>query len=62
MSNAAATAGELSVVAVVAWAAWQYPWLALGGALLLLALLFLAVRSLWRAVAGALRKLVAPAG
>jgi len=62
VSNAAATAGELSVVAALAWAAWQHPWLALGGALLLLALLFLAVRSLWRAVTGGMRRLVAPAG
>jgi len=60
-SNAAATAAELGVVAALAWAVWQYPWVALAGSLLLLGLLFLAVRSLWRAVAGGMRKLLAPA-
>jgi hypothetical protein len=59
-SNASATAGELSVVAVLAWAVWHHPWLALGGALLLLGALFLLVRKLWRLVVRSLRSLVAP--
>jgi len=59
-SNAAATAGELSVVAALAWAAWHHPWLALGVALLLLLALFLLVRRLWRLVVRSLRSLASP--
>src|SRR5574342_552670 len=29
LSNAAATAGELGVVAALAWAIWEHPWIAL---------------------------------
>jgi hypothetical protein len=53
VSNAAATAGELGVVAALAWAVWEHPWIAL--ALALLVALFLAVRALWRAVGRAVR-------
>lgn len=49
-SNAAATVGELSVVAALAWAVWHHPFIALACALALLAALFLAMRAVWRAV------------
>jgi hypothetical protein len=49
-SNAGAAAAELSVVALLAWAAWHHPWLALAGGLALLAATFLLVRALWRLV------------
>ena len=49
-SNAAATTAELGVVAVLAWAVWQHPWIALAGAITLLALLFYLLRALWRLV------------
>lgn len=49
-SNAAATAAELSVVGVLAWAVWHHPWLALLAALALLVTMFFAVRALWRLV------------
>ena len=48
VSNAAATAAVLSVVAALAWAVWHHPWFALAGALVLLAVLLLVVRALWR--------------
>lgn len=51
VSNAAATAGELGLVAGLAWAVWEHPWLSLGVALGTLVALFLLVRALWR-VAG----------
>jgi hypothetical protein len=60
VTNAAATAGELAVVAGLAWAAWHHPWVALGVALLLLLLLFLLVRTLWRLVTRSLQSLLAP--
>ena len=56
-TNAAATAAELGVVAALGWAVWSHPWLSLAAALTLLALLFLAVRALWRAVGRAVRGL-----
>lgn len=49
-TNAAATTGELSVVAALAWAVWHHPWIALAGAMALLVALFLVVRALWRLV------------
>ncbi len=49
-SNAAATTAELSVVALLAWAVWHHPWVALAGALVLLVATFLLVRTLWRLV------------
>lgn len=60
VSNAVATTAELGVVAALGWSIWSHPWLALGSALLLLALLFLLVRALWRAVGRALRAVIAP--
>lgn len=64
LSNAAATAGELGLVATLAWAVWGHPWLSLAGALALLVALFVAVRALWRAMLRALRALLdlAPGG
>jgi hypothetical protein len=56
-TNAAATTAELGVVAALGWAVWSHPWLSLAAALALLALLFLAVRALWRAVGRAVRGL-----
>ncbi len=49
-SNAAVTAGELSVVAALGWAVWHHPWAALACALALLAGSFFLVRALWRLV------------
>lgn len=60
VSNAAATAGELGVVAALAWLVWNHPWLALALALLLLVALVLAVRALWRAARRAVGALFAP--
>jgi len=54
VSNAAATAGELGVVAAIAWGAWHHPWVALAAALVLLVALFFAVRALWRLAGRAL--------
>ncbi|MBK9517755.1 MAG: DUF4126 domain-containing protein [Anaeromyxobacter sp.] len=50
VSNAAATAGELGLVAGLAWAVWEHPWLSLAVALGTLVALFLLVRALWRVV------------
>ena len=60
LSTAAATTAELGVVAALAWAIWSHPWLSLAAALALLALLFLAVRALWRAIGRALGALLRP--
>jgi hypothetical protein len=57
VSNAVVTAGELGVVAALAWGAWNYPWLALAAALLLLVALFLVMRALWRLARRALGSL-----
>jgi hypothetical protein len=54
LSNAGATTAELSVVAALAWAVWHHPWIALAGALVLLAATFLLVRTLWRLVGRAI--------
>jgi hypothetical protein len=54
VTNAAATAAELSVVAALAVAVWSHPWLALAGALVLLAIMFFLVRALWRLIRRAL--------
>src|SRR5512138_438222 len=48
VSNAGATAAELSVVAALAWAVWHHPWVALAGAVALLVALLLLMRALWR--------------
>jgi hypothetical protein len=49
-SNAGATAAELSVVALLGWAVWHHPWIALAAGLALLVATFLLVRTLWRLV------------
>ena len=49
-SNAGVTTAELSVVALLAWAVWHHPWVALAGGLALLVATFLLVRTLWRLV------------
>jgi uncharacterized protein DUF4126 len=54
-TNAAATTAELSVVAAMAWAVWNHPWLALAAALALLVVLFLVMRALWRLMGRAVR-------
>ncbi|MFO0580820.1 MAG: DUF4126 domain-containing protein [Anaeromyxobacter sp.] len=61
VTNAAATGAELSVVAALGWAVFTHPWIALAAALLLLLVLFLAVRALWRLVGRSLRRLFLPA-
>jgi hypothetical protein len=50
VTNAAATTTEVGVLALLAWAIWAHPWIALAAALLLLCAAFLAARALWRAV------------
>ncbi len=62
VSNAAATTAELGVVAALALAVWSHPWIALCGALALLALVFVVMRALWRAVRRAWSGLLGPAG
>ena len=49
-----------SPAAWTAWAIWNHPWISLGAALALLALAFLAVRALWRAVGRTLGSLFRP--
>jgi hypothetical protein len=60
LSNGAATAGELGVVAALAFAVWSHPFLALGGALLLLCALYLLVRALWRLAARSITTFFTP--
>jgi Domain of unknown function (DUF4126) len=55
VSNAIVTTAELGVVAGIGWAIWHHPWLSLAAALALLALTVLAVRTVWRAIARAVR-------
>lgn len=57
VTNAAATAAELGVVAGVSWAVWDHPWIALAVAIALLAMLYLLVRALWRTVKRAISSL-----
>lgn len=59
-TNAGATTAELSVVALLAWAVWHHPWIALAGALGLLAATFLLVRTLWRLVRQAIGRAFSP--
>jgi hypothetical protein len=58
VSNAAATAAELGVVAALGYAVWGHPWISLAAALALLVALVLAVRALWRAMGRAFRGLL----
>lgn len=55
VTNAAATTAELSVVAALAWAVWNHPFIALAAAVALLVALFLVMRALWRMAGRALR-------
>lgn len=55
VSNAAVTTAELGVIAALAWAIWNHPWLSLAAALVLLTLTVLLVRTVWRAIARAVR-------
>jgi hypothetical protein len=59
-SNAAATVGELGVVAALAWTIWEHPWLSLAAALAILIAVFLLVRALWRTVGRAIASLFSP--
>jgi hypothetical protein len=56
LSNAGATTAEWTVIAVLAWAVWHHPWAALVGGLALLVATFLLVRTLWRLVRQAMRR------
>jgi hypothetical protein len=47
VSNGVASAGELGFVALIAVLVWQHPLLVLGGAVLFVLLLALAVRAVW---------------
>jgi hypothetical protein len=62
VSNAAATAGELGVVAGLAAAVWAHPVLSLAVALAILISLFLLVRALWRAVGRVVSSFLAAPG
>jgi hypothetical protein len=53
VTNAAATGAELGLVALVGWAVWEHPWLALAAVLASFALLALLARAVFRALRGA---------
>ena len=57
VTNGAANIAELGVVAAIAYAIWQHPYITLTVALVVLVLLMLLVRSIWRAARRALRGL-----
>ena len=48
VTNGAANVGEAGVMAALLLLVWQHPWLSLGAALLLLAVLMTLVVVLWR--------------
>ena len=50
VTNGAANVAELGVVASIAYFVWHHPYVTLGLALVLLVLLILTVRAIWRAV------------
>jgi membrane protein implicated in regulation of membrane protease activity len=50
-----ANVAELSVVATIAYAVWHHPYITLAVALVVLVLLALLVRTIWRAARRALR-------
>jgi len=54
VTNGAANLAELGVVASLAYAVWQHPYISLAVALALLAVMILAVRLLWRTLRRAL--------
>lgn len=60
VTNGVANLAELGAVATIAYAVWHHPYLTLAGALLVLVLLMLLVRSVWRAAKRALRGLRGP--
>ncbi len=47
VSNGLATTAELGTLAAFAWALWHHPWIALGVAIVLLAVAFLVARAVW---------------
>jgi len=53
VTNGAANVLEWSIIGSLTYFIWQYPWLALGLALLLLVLALLLVRVIWRTLKGA---------
>jgi hypothetical protein len=55
VSNAVVTTAELGVVAGLAWAIWNHPWISLAAAVALLAAMLVALRALARAVGRVLR-------
>ena len=57
VTNGAANVAELGVVATIAYTLWNHPYVTLTAALMLLVLLMLLVRSIWRAAKRALRGL-----
>lgn len=57
VTNGAANVAELGVVATIAYTVWNHPYVTLTAALILLVLLMLLVRSIWRAAKRALRSL-----
>jgi hypothetical protein len=61
-SNALATGAELGTVAGFGLLVWHHPWIALVVALLLLAVLFLVARTVWRALRRAAGWLASGAG
>jgi hypothetical protein len=63
VTNGVANVAELSVVATIAYAVWHHPYITLAVALLVLVLLALLVRTIWRAARRAIRGIrQAPAG
>ena len=57
VTNGAANIAELGVIATVAYTLWHHPYLTLAGALIVLVLLMLLVRTIFRATKRALRGL-----
>ena len=57
VTNGAANVAELGVVATIAYTLWNHPYVTLTAALMLLVLLMLLVRSIWRAAKRVLRGL-----
>jgi hypothetical protein len=60
ITNGAANIAELGVVATIAYAVWNHPYITLTIALAVLVLLILAVRSIWRAARRAIRASFGP--
>lgn len=60
VTNGAANIAELGVIATIAYAIWNHPYITLTIALALLVLLILAVRSIWRTARRALRSTFGP--